>query len=459
MGVEPVGCGADTCPDDVIGGYDWSTWPELGQKFSDLLIYQRICDEAGFNKHRVDMTTSLEGEKTRSNEAQKALTALEKIVFVPCAKPKPRIATTGQTPSTTTNGQKPTTTTTGQKPSTTTTGDAPTGNAPEPEPARDDEPLPGLDDKPLPRLDDASDPGNAVLDIAIEQPKPCNVGQDCQFDFTIRNKGTGTYQGPVFFEVAIPGNWTPIAADISKDWFCASTTTGKNFCWADVNIGADTVSGWTSTFKLPRSVKAGAATCVNLMDIDFDEQGRTTALISALQLGLSREGYKIDRIDGIVGPKTDAALDAYFKDNLEDAGRLGIIPQAEEELRRNEFVFEGLYGKNLDWFRSRRKPGAASGELADPSQLHCGKLALTQPPEAQKTNRKTTSKTNRQPASKTTSKTTSKTNEKKTTGKSSGKILNPAVIELGIGIGSGLAGGRGSSGKNRKNQNNKNWNN
>ena len=175
--VERASCG--TCPGTIVRGYVW-LHPEIGELFENLVIYQRICDEEGFNRQRMALRSALErnpdfGQMDAALPARdEALSALDKIIFVPCGKQKPRTAT----------AQPPVSggTTEGPRTAGGTGQDATPRPSVTPEPQNqtpDEPPLPGLDD---PEPEDSANKTDEDVSfesdqssyrIAVQVPEAC----------------------------------------------------------------------------------------------------------------------------------------------------------------------------------------------------------------------------------------------------------------------------------------------
>ncbi|MGI9413519.1 MAG: peptidoglycan-binding domain-containing protein [Hyphomicrobiales bacterium] len=250
---------------------------------------------------------------------------------------------------------------------------------------------------------EAFDPADAEIAVDISQDGTCRPGRSCPFAIAIENQGNGIYEGPVFLEGLLFGNWAAAAAKVDN-WFCASTGRGRSLCHTQVSLqpGQSVEQGFS--VKLPRRIGGRPRTCLEVKTITPDAEGRHQPVVAALQLGLAREGLNVGRPDGIMGPQTRSAMTGYRRRSDGAAG------ETDADL------FEAIYDYPLG---KMARLGHAAG-------ASCAKLALVIPPRQKKPEPRSAGQTR-------------KKKKKKRKESSSGNSLAPAV-SIGIGVGIGVLG-------------------
>ena len=246
---------------------------------------------------------------------------------------------------------------------------------------------------------EAFDPAAALLGLSFVQQRKCTAGKTCPLTLVINNEGTSIYEGPLFLEVAAPGNWAS-AAKNNDDIFCSRPVRGKSFCTVNASVQPGDTQTWALGLPLAGTTSSQPRSCLSFLDVASPTSSRNKPLVRALQLGLLREGYSVGRPDGIAGNKTRATTARYWR----DSGQSGEFSQVSEA---RAALFEALFGYGLQRF-------AKLGTASDP---FCKSLSVIP------TKKKTTTKNTSKPRSKSTKKSSK-----------NDKLLKDA-LKIGIGIG------------------------
>lgn len=114
--------------------------------------------------------------------------------------------------------------------------------------------------------------------------------------------------------------------------------------------------------RLPRRLSQNTNTCLEISRRNEEPAGRSQPLVQAIQIGLASEGISPGRPDGILGSKTQAAIEQFAK-------REGFDPTDPLE-----DVFVSLFG-----IRPDRLARLGLAKAKD-----CEKLALVPPPKRKK---------------------------------------------------------------------------
>lgn len=150
---------------------------------------------------------------------------------------------------------------------------------------------PVITDGPQP---EPSQPDKVKIKIGVEQPAPCKPDGDCAIEVSMQTTTDDgePYSGPMF----LTGN-RPISG---PDGMTCAPARGGGMCVA--GDGALVVD-----IALSKNAKAGDAFC---LEAGLPADGGL-AVEKAVQLYLAGEGSYRGNIDGIIGPKTQAALSAF----------------------------------------------------------------------------------------------------------------------------------------------------
>ncbi len=261
---------------------------------------------------------------------------------------------------------------------------------------------------------EAFDPADALIGASISQAgKDCKNGSDCAFELVLTNDGTGIFEGPVFFEGDLEGDWVSGLSQL-ETFHCGPGRRGKILCQADLSLQPGEGAGHPTTIALPRNLTKSSKNCLQVVSPAIDPGTRSKPLMSAIQLGLTKQGFDAGRADGLDGPKTRRAVQAYLQ-------AVGIA-----ETPTDEGLFEQLYGYPL----------AKLGRLGMSDQLECSKVAVLDPVVAVKKAKKRTAK---KPRTATTKRrAVKKTSAKPAPVKKNKNETLRRAVGIGISIGIGV---------------------
>ncbi len=204
---------------------------------------------------------------------------------------------------------------------------------------------------------EAYDPVDARLSIKLAQDKKCRRGKTCNYKLEVSNEGAGIYKGPLFLTGVLHGAVRRLGKQ--DDWQCAYSGRGKQICHSQVALQPGASQSWTLGARLPRRMSQTSSNCLEIDVFSRQAEGRVNPLLMAVQLGLAGQGLKVGRPDGIMGPKTEAALRQYIgQDGYEGTDDLND-------------VFKALYGL----------APARLSRLGMSSRKHCKRVALYAPPK------------------------------------------------------------------------------
>nr|WP_319483478.1 peptidoglycan-binding domain-containing protein [uncultured Cohaesibacter sp.] len=116
-------------------------------------------------------------------------------------------------------------------------------------------------------------------------------------------------------------------------------------------------AGYLVNVPLPRQMKASSRSCIAFFPMEPMAATRSTPIMAAIQLGLSRMGYQPGRADGIDGPKTQNAIASFLQQ------------QRLEAPGNNEQLFEMLY----------QYPFRKLARLGISDKTNCIRIALAKP--------------------------------------------------------------------------------
>jgi hypothetical protein len=269
-------------------------------------------------------------------------------------------------------------------------------------------------EEPSETVVEAFDPADALIGASISQAgKDCKNGGDCAFELVLTNDGTGIFEGPVFFEGDLEGDWVSGLSQL-ETFHCGPGRRGKILCQVDLSLQPGEGVGHPTTIALPRNLTKSSKNCLQVVSPATDPGTRSKPLMSAIQLGLTKQGFDAGRADGVDGPKTRRAVQAYLQE-------VGIA-----ETPTDEGLFEQLYGYPL----------AKLGRLGTSDQLECSKVAVLDPVVAVKKAKKRTAK---KPRTATTKRrAVKKTSAKPAPVKKNKNETLRRAVGIGISIGIGV---------------------
>lgn len=207
---------------------------------------------------------------------------------------------------------------------------------------------------------EAYDPVDASLSIKLAQGKKCRRGKTCNYKLEVQNDGAGIYKGPLFLTGVLHG--TVRGSGEQDGWQCAYSGRGKQICHSQVALQPGASQSWVLGARLPKRMSQRASNCLEIDVFSQRVTGRVNPVLMAVQLGLVGQGLKVGQPDGIMGPKTEAALRQY-------TGRDGY--EGSDDLAD---VFKALYGLSP----------ARLGRLGISGRKHCKRVALFAAPKPPK---------------------------------------------------------------------------
>jgi len=207
---------------------------------------------------------------------------------------------------------------------------------------------------------EAYDPVDAGLSIQLSQPRKCRRGKDCDYQVEVQNQGAGIYKGPLFLTGVLHG--TLLGSGKEGDWQCAYSGRGKQICHNQVSLQPGTKQSWSLGFRLPKRMSQRASNCLQIDVFNQQASGRVNPLLMAVQLGLAERGFEVGRPDGIMGPKTAAAMQQFAE--RDGSGTAEDLPG----------MFKALFGISPDRLA---RLGISGGK-------NCQRVALFSPPRAAK---------------------------------------------------------------------------
>ena len=145
-------------------------------------------------------------------------------------------------------------------------------------------------------------------------------------------------------------------------WLCGFSGRGKQICHNQVSLQPGDKQSWTLASRLPRRLPRRASNCLEIDVFGQQASGRVEPLLMAVQIGLTRQGVEAGRPDGIMGPRTAAAIRQFTgQDGYEGTDDLSD-------------VFKALYGLSP----------ARLSRLGISGQKHCQRVALISVPKPAK---------------------------------------------------------------------------
>ncbi len=176
--------------------------------------------------------------------------------------------------------------------------------------------------------------------IEITQPKQCERGEACTFVVELTNDNGDDYSGPLFLSSDLPASVGSDGKSIS-DWYCARSDMG-GLCY--IGLDSPSAEGLPSLrlpLMMPAKPSANPEACFMAGVPSSDME---MAVARATQLGLAANGFKLGTLDGVIGPKSKAAIATFAKRSkatirdgeIDEVYRLifGALPLSERIERR-----------------------------------------------------------------------------------------------------------------------------
>lgn len=134
------------------------------------------------------------------------------------------------------------------------------------------------------------------------QPDGCKAGGACTFELGATNQSDGSYRGPIFLTET--GRVDAGANGALFDgWHCSPAAGPNSICLHEGEVAAGERVGLTIPIRLPGYVGAGTQNCIR---IEFATDQRK--LLQFIQVGLAARGLNPGSADGLMGPRTRAAI-------------------------------------------------------------------------------------------------------------------------------------------------------
>ncbi|MHB1104330.1 MAG: hypothetical protein ACYC0C_16460, partial [Devosia sp.] len=167
------------------------------------------------------------------------------------------------------------------------------------------------------------------LEVGVSlQDAACERGEECTIVISLTNRADQPHEGPGFisadmrFGVGVEGGLVGGA-------FCGWAPKGGSIC----SVPADQLEeGGTLTLvvpvEVPENAPDGSDFCAA---VEMPEYGDANSVGAAIQLGLLEKGFPLGTIDGVIGPKSKAAIDGYLQAEDAPAGYADEGGESEED--------------------------------------------------------------------------------------------------------------------------------
>lgn len=183
--------------------------------------------------------------------------------------------------------------------------------------------------KALEECEQRCQPSEPNLEVGVSlQDKACERGEECTLVISVTNRADQPHEGPGFisadmrFGVGVEGG-------LVGDAFCGWAPKGGSIC----SVPADQLEeGGTLTLvvpvEVPENAPDGSDFCVA---VEMPKYGDAKSVGAAIQLGLLEKGFPLGTIDGVIGPKSKAAIDGYLQAEAAPAGYADEGRDAEQD--------------------------------------------------------------------------------------------------------------------------------
>ena len=197
--------------------------------------------------------------------------------------------------------------------------------------------------KALEECEQQCHPMEPNLEVKVSlQDAACERGEECTLVISLTNRADQPHEGPGFisadmrFGVGVEGGLVGGA-------FCGWAPKGGSIC----SVPADELEeGGTLTLVVPVQVPddapEGSDFCAA---VEMPEYGDTNSVGAAIQLGLLEKGFPLGTIDGVIGPKSEAAIDGYLQAEDAPAGYADEGGESEEAPLEAEDAPAGYAGE------------------------------------------------------------------------------------------------------------------
>ncbi|MBL6426602.1 MAG: hypothetical protein HOY44_03675 [Maritimibacter sp.] len=197
-----------------------------------------------------------------------------------------------------------------------------------------------------------SETAGMVPDVLLDklQDAGCRAGGACTFTLGVTNQSDGPHRGPLFLSET--GRVDAGANGALFDgWHCSPAAGANSICLREGEIGAGEKVGLSIPVRLPGYVAPGSENCIR---VEFAVDPRK--LLQLIQVGLAARGLNPGVADGLMGPRTRAAIVA-----------LGEASGQEVDPGDLEAVYRLMFGTNPS-------PASASDQSA------CIEMEVENPP-------------------------------------------------------------------------------
>jgi len=147
------------------------------------------------------------------------------------------------------------------------------------------------------------------LSLYKRGPKVCKAGGICTFTLTVKNRGKGTYRGPVTIKDRSREFRGKLVKTRGKGWRCRTTRGGYVCNNPKLRLKAGATSKVVLSIRIPKRAKGYLTNCAKLDVLQGSNR------IRAIQTMLLAAGYNIGRVNGSMNKRTIKALKAYAKAN------------------------------------------------------------------------------------------------------------------------------------------------
>ena len=154
---------------------------------------------------------------------------------------------------------------------------------------------------------EAQSPRNTDLAVKISAPaEGCARGAVCRIRVAVENTGRNVYSGPIRLQQVAGPRGTRLANTSSRRWQCRYSGVTGVCSRATRLLNPGEAIGYSVDLTVPANARGRGLFCSKLAWGGRGGSERERA--RAMQSELARRGYRIDSIDGIVGPQTRAAI-------------------------------------------------------------------------------------------------------------------------------------------------------
>jgi uncharacterized repeat protein (TIGR01451 family) len=182
---------------------------------------------------------------------------------------------------------------------------------------------------PVPTL---LEPKPEKADLAVQKsgPEECVPDGVCLYKLTVINRGPGIYEAPLTIIDERPKGWELLGGFPSPPWECSKAGPAIE-CLGGVALAPGASFKLDLELKAPGWANARAREVENCARIERSRSAKDRHRVSAMEVQhiLNEFGYQAGPADGILGPRTRAAIRRYQKDK--GLPQSGIIDDSLQE--------------------------------------------------------------------------------------------------------------------------------